>query len=106
MTNASKQPTPWWIVATALFGSVGPLVIHTAILALSRSLSIVLGVAGLLIALFVAAGLWLYAYTAGSLRAVETGSIVGLVLAVVTYNALAIPLAYIAVAVFFPAGAQ
>lgn len=106
MTNAARQPTPWWIVAAALFGSVGPLAIHTAIFALTRSLSLVLGIAGVLIALFVAAGLWLYAHTAGSLRAVETGSIVGLVLAVVTYNALAIPLAYIAVAVLFPTGPQ
>lgn len=97
----------WVVIALALAVSLAPVSIQTATLALSHSVLTTLLVAGVLACLFILGGMRYQAYVYGSLDAVPGASIVGLVVSVLLYHALALPMAFILYAKFLaPAGSH
>ena len=99
--SPQRERTPPRFVAIALGTALAPFVVQTATLVLSGSVGLTL-LAGALLALALA---WLalafQARVAGGWSAVPLGSRVGIVLAVVTYQAIAFPVARIVDALFF-----
>ena len=103
MTGTNPRPITAANVLLALAITVSPFVVQTAALALSRSFAVTVVVATAFALLMIALALAALARVAGRLGAVKFGSIVSVVLAVVTYHLLALPVAWIICAHLFPA---
>jgi hypothetical protein len=102
MTDANARPWPEGrptplIVAVALTAAVGPFLVQAVTLVLTHSLPWTV-IAGAAFAVLVIAGALMAASRAGRPNA---GSIISVVLAVLTYHALAFVLAYLSTMVFF-----
>lgn len=95
-----------WVAALlALVASLGPVTVQAITLVMTQSVTTTLLVAAVVACLFILVGMRYQAYVFGSLEAVPGGAIVGLVLAVVTYNLIALPMAILINARFFVAAA-
>jgi hypothetical protein len=96
-----RERTPPRFVAIALGTALAPFVVQTTTMVLSGSVGLTLFAGALLAATVAWLALAFQARVAGGWSEVPLGARVGIVLAVVTYQAIAFPVARIVEAVFF-----